>query len=175
MVTEGGHAKPRAGTQNDTPLDGILQLPDIPRPCVCQQFVHLGFRDSLKWFSRLAGVYPKEVVREWRDVFYSIPQRRNNDRKHIQPVVEILPEPAAGDLLTQIPIGCRNQAKVGPDRFQAADALELLGLKDSQKTGLNVHGHVADLIQKQCSTVGQLKPADLPGPGTGERSCLVTE
>ena len=175
MVTEGRHDKPGAGTQDYAPLDDILQFTDITRPCVCQQLVHLGLRDSVEWLSRFGGIHPKEVEREWRNVFSSISQRRNNDRKHVQPVVEILPEPAGGDLLTQIPIGCRNQPKIGPDRLQATDALEFLGLKDPQKTGLNVHGHVADLIQKQCSTVGQLKPADLPGPGTGERSCLVTE
>jgi hypothetical protein len=56
-----------------------------------------------------------------------------------------------------------------------AEPLELALLQDAQELGLKVEGQVADLVQEQRATVGQLEASLLPREGAREGPLLVSE
>ena len=59
----------------------------------------------------------------------AIPERRHGNRKNIQAVPEILPEPALADLLFQIAIGGGNNSDIGLNRSGAAQPFKLTVLR----------------------------------------------
>ena len=61
------------------------------------------------------------------------------------------------------------------DRRLAANALEFLFLQHAQQLDLGGRRNVADFIQKNCSAVGNLKPAFAHGNRAGERAFFVAE
>ena len=48
-------------------------------------------------------------------------------------------------------------------------------LKDPQELGLGIGGELADLVEKDRPTVGQLEPASATSDRPGERSLLVAK
>jgi hypothetical protein len=82
------------------------------------------------------------------DVLSTLSQRRNGDRKHIEPVKQIRAEAPLSYHFVQVPISGRHNANVNPDRAIAAEPLKLMFLKNSQKLGLQSQRQVTDLIQK---------------------------
>ena len=75
-------------------------------------------------------------------------RRRHLDRKHVQPVVEVLPELAFPDQLFQVPIRRRDDADIDLDRLLAPQPLDLLLLQDAQQLGLDLGRQLADFIQE---------------------------
>ena len=55
----------------------------------------------------------------------------------------------------------------------AADALEATVLEHAQQLGLHAGLELADLVQEERPSVGQLQPAAAPGRGAGEGALLV--
>ena len=94
------------------------------------------------------------------------PQRRHLDREHAEPVEQIEPEPAVGDLLLQIAIGRRQHADVHPPGRVVADALELAFLQDAQQLRLEIQRDLADLVEKQRAAV---RPAGTARSGRARR------
>ena len=58
---------------------------------------------------------------------------------------------------------------------RASHALELALLQHAQELGLEVEGHLADLVEKDRAAVGQLEAALARRQGTRERALLVPE
>ena len=48
-------------------------------------------------------------------------------------------------------------------------------LQDAQQLDLHVHGQIADFVQKQGATMGQLEATETVGHGTGEGALAVTK
>lgn len=62
------------------------------------------------------------------------------------------------------------------DWLGAANPGDLLGLDCAQEFHLEIHRHIADLIQHERTVVGILEQADLSlGIGSGKRAFLITE
>ena len=66
-----------------------------------------------------------------------------------KPVVEVHPELAGLNRLGQIPIGGGDDTDIGSDGLVAAQAFELFQLQHAQEFDLQLHGHLADLVQKK--------------------------
>src|SRR3989454_3320323 len=91
--------------EKDDPLDQIPELPDVSRPTVGAEDL-LDLRgDRGEPFPELLVVVAKEVTREKLDVLAAIAQRGQEDRHHLETVVEILPEAALPHRLVQVAIG----------------------------------------------------------------------
>src|SRR5258708_32312113 len=118
-------------TDDDGPLDDILQLADVARPRIRQEQIQRFFADS----ADALACFPREtrdvVLNQQRDVLFSFPQRGNLNGEHVEPVKQIPPEGAHCDGRVQIAIRCRDNARVGSDRLIAADPLELTFLQHS--------------------------------------------
>ena len=86
--------------QNHSPLDGILQLPDVARPVVVDQKLHrLGHKAELRLPGGilkpliLLAVLPEKMLHQQRDVVFSVTKGRQCDVDYVEPVIKILAEP----------------------------------------------------------------------------------
>ena len=152
-----------AGREHDRALDGVLELAHVARPVGrLQRLEHAG----LHAVDALAGalrVLRDEVIDEHRDVLAPLAQRRNVDRDDVQPVVEILLEPAVGDHLPQVAVGRGDHPHVDLLRALGAERLELALLQHAQQLRLQRRAHRADLVEEDRAAVGQRELALLVG------------
>ena len=89
----------------------------------------------------------------------AIAQRRNDDRKDREAVVEILAERLRLDHRRQIAMRGRDDADVDAHRPLAADAHDLAVLDDAQQPHLRGQRQLADLVEEQRAAVGLFEPA----------------
>ncbi len=123
----------------------------------------------------LLGHLVEEVIDEERDVFQPLAQGGHLDRDDVEPVEEVFAEPAGGDGLGEDEIGGGDDAAIGLDRVRSADSLESAVLKHAQQLGLHSQGHLADFVEEQSASLGQLEPAFLLAIGAGEGPAFVAE
>src|SRR4029077_11514978 len=98
---------------------------------------------------------------------------RQLDWDHVDPVVEVLPEPAVLDRLFEVDVGRGYQPELGLDRLAPSDAFDLALLDGAQQLGLQVQAEVADFVQEERAVRRQLELAELLAVGAGERAALV--
>ena len=82
------------------------------------------------------GEFLEEVRAELRDVFLPLAQGRQPDRADLEPVVQVLAEPAGLDLLLEVPVRGRDDPHVHLDRVVGPDADDLAVLQHAQQLGL---------------------------------------
>src|SRR5262245_21305950 len=68
-----------------------------------------------------------------------------------------------------------NEANIRFDRSVGSKSFKLTLLKSAKQLGLQFGRYVADLVEKQCSVVGEFHAPDLLGDGSGKRSTFVPE
>jgi len=110
-----------------------------------------------------------------RNVLPALAERRQGDVDNLQTIVNILPELARRDAGGQIPVGRGNDAYIRPDGLCTADAGDFSVLQDPEDLGLGGQGHIADLVEKDRSAVGQLEFALALLERPGEGPFFVTE
>ena len=99
------------------------------------------------------------MIREQRNVFLPLAQRRHEYRDHAQTKVQIFAKASTADLGLQVLVRRREHPDVDLDPRRTADGLERLLLQDAQHLGLRLDAHVADLVEKQRAAVGDLELA----------------
>src|SRR5438093_3488311 len=160
---------------DEEPLDQVFQLAHVSRPGIARQPLDgLGLELS----PRPAVLVPEplhEVADEERDVLAARAERLDVDGDDAQPVEEVLAETARLDLLGEVLVRGRDDARVHLDRAGAPQALDLTGLDGAEKFGLGVEAHVADLVQEERPPVRGLEPAPLHLRRSGEGSLFVPE
>ena len=72
-------------------------------------------------------------------------------------------------------MGGADDSHVDVDRFRPAHPLDLLVLKDSQKSRLSQKRQIADLIEEDRPPLGPLEATPFPGYGTGEGPFFMAE
>ena len=126
---------------------------------------------------RLAAV---NCVRNWlrqnRNVFATIPQRRHDDVDDVETVEQILAERPLLDHVAQVAVGRGDHADVD-DASAAigADLLQLAGLEESQQQALHPQRHLADFVEEDRAHVGSFELSWLVAIGAGEAALHVTE
>ena len=155
-------------------LDDVLELAHVPRPVVGEQPRQGQPRDRPARQPAL-GQLLEEVLHEQRDVLEPVAERGQLDREDVEPVVQVLAEPAGGDGLGEVDVRRGDDPAIGLDRLGAADALEPPVLEHAQELGLHAHRHVADLVEEERAAPGQLEPPFLLAVGAGEGPALVAE
>ena len=122
-----------------------------------------------------AAVNLDKVRHQRRNVFAAVAQRRQQNGKHVQTVVEIAAKLTPIRHLHQITICGSHQPNVDLMSAGAAQALELLFLQNAQQLRLQRRRNVAHFIQEKRALVGQFETADLLRDGSGERTLLVAK
>src|ERR1700722_11170623 len=97
------------------------------------------------------------------------------DWKNIKSIEEILTERTGIDCRLQVAIRCDEHAYVDGERLTAPDAFKLSLLQHAEQGDLCLDGKVANLIEKNCSTVGRLKASNAPLQGPGEGAFLMAK
>ena len=57
------------------------------------------------------------------DIFFSLSQRRDDDRNDINPIIEVFTKTSLLDLLRQILIGGRDESHIDLDGFRPSDSM----------------------------------------------------
>src|SRR5262249_23594123 len=99
-------------SQNHRALDEIFQLTNIARPVPTRKLLqgHSGNRfDALLHAS---AVFLGEVPHQKRYVLWTLPQRGNPDRKHVQAVIQVAAKLPIYDHLLQVAVGGGDQPNV---------------------------------------------------------------
>src|SRR3972149_1176922 len=98
-------------------LDGVAQLPDIPRPVEGGEEIGGGRGDPKHRAACLLGAFPQKMACERQDVLPALPKRRNREGDRADPVVEVVPEALPRDLLPEVSVGRRDDAHIHEDRL----------------------------------------------------------
>ena len=122
-----------------------------------------------------AGEALHEVRDERLDVVGALAQRRDQDLRDREPIVEVGAEPPGVDLGAQIAMRRGEHADVDVDRAAAADARERAALEHAEQRGLDVERQLADLVEQHGAAVRALERAGAALIRAGERAALVAE
>jgi len=122
------------------------------------------------------GLLPlEEPGRQHGDVLGPLPQGRDRDLHHVEPVEQIEAELLALDALVQGLVRRADQPEVHVDRPRTADAVERALLDRLQDGRLGLGAQVADLVQEQGAPRGLLEESLVALGRAGERAGLVPE
>ena len=155
--------------QNGGPFHQVLEFAHVPRPGVGLQLGNCSLRESLVFEPVFAVEHFQKPGGEFGNILEPFPERRDVEGKHVQPVVQILPELPLGHGLDQIPVGACNHPHIHFDRLVAAHPLKLAFLKHPEQFALQSQSDLRNLVQQDRPSVRELKPAVPPlrGPGEG--------
>ena len=137
-------------------LDHVLELADVAGPGVLDEARHRLGRERLRR-AGAPGEAGEEVRGEERDVLAALAQRRDPDRHHGEPVVEVLAEAALGDRAAQVLVRRRDDPHVDLDRRRLADPPDLALLERAQELRLEPRARLADLVDEERAAVGLLE------------------
>ena len=143
--------------QNYRALDAVLQLAHVPRPGVGFEVVERGWRQHQQFLVQVLAELVDEMARQDQHIVAALAQRRNLDREHRQPEVQILAELTLAHSLFEVAVRRRYDARVDVKRLRTADTLELLLLEGSKDLGLEREWQIADLVEEQRAAMGQLE------------------
>src|SRR5919108_3445511 len=141
-------------------LEDTLKFAHIARPAILPEDVQ-GFRSDLmhlfpqRWTKSL-----QEVLHQQGQIVTALPQRRQEDGKDVEAVVQIAAKPASGDEFFHVAIGGGDKAYVRLDGFVAADPFEPLVLEHPQDLRLGQRCHITDLIEEERAAGTLLELAD---------------
>src|SRR5262249_44841143 len=115
------------------------------------------------------------LVCERQDVIQPVAKRRNDNRDHIDPVVEIPAEAALADSGFEVAIGRADDPGTGFYRRFTTHASKGSLLDQAEQLHLHQHRQFADLVEKKYAVAGPLDKSMMPRLGTGERTLLVAK
>src|SRR5438067_861490 len=99
------------------------------------------------------------MVDEQGNVFAAVAQGWQLDTEDVQPVIEIRAETAGLHQRFKALVGRRDGPEIDLDLLVAADADDLLLLEHAQQVGLGLQADVADLVEEDGASVGDLELA----------------
>ena len=136
----------------------VLELAHVARPVIAHQHVDGGRRDPLDVLAVGARGLLEKMIGEQQQIGLPLAQRRNEDREHVEPVVQILAERAVGDRLLEVLVGRGDQPHVRLECvFGAAQPLELALLQHAQQLHLRRQVQLADFVEEQRAAFGELE------------------
>ena len=156
-------------------MDGVEELAHVARPVVADQAHHHGLRHVGALAAEFGGILAHGMGHQERDVLAALAERRNDDLRATDPVVEVLAEAAVLGHLAQVAVGGADEPHVGLALLVGAEADHVAGLQHPQQLGLHGERHVADLVEEQRALVGELEHALAVAVGPRERTANVAE
>jgi hypothetical protein len=143
-----GHIDQPAVAQDESVLDDVLQLPDVPRKVVAHEDLHHRGCDSGDLLPPLRAETPDEMLDQKGDVLAPVPERGEGQTDDRQAEVQVVPELPVADELGQLPVGGRHDAHVRLHGLGPAERLVLALLEQPQKLDLGRRRQFAHLVKK---------------------------
>src|SRR5262245_54878455 len=109
------------------------------------------------------------------DILATFSQRREQDREHVEPVVEVDAVLGPPYHVLEVPIGGCDQSYIDTMGLRAAEALKFLLLEHAQQFRLQRERNIADFVEEQRAAVRHLESADLLRDRTRECTFLMAE
>ena len=154
----GGHHSalaPHSGT-----LDDMFQFPDVAGPWVgIKKSQHILFQAGNGVAILLIDFFEKKAAKGW-NILQPLSQGWNVQLHYIDTVIQIFPETPFLNHFFQVLICTADDSHVDLHRFDTPHPFNLLLLQNAEQLGLEVQGHLADLVQQEGTVIGQLKFAD---------------
>ena len=116
-----------------------------------------------------------EMLEQQQDVLVALAQRRNSQRRDVEPVVQVGAEPALIRGYPQVLLGRGDDPDIQGDRLVAAEPFDHPLLQQAQQLDLHIQAHALDLVEEQRAAVGEFELADAPLLRAGEGARLVAE
>ena len=160
---------------DDGTFNYVFKFADVARPMVGAETTQAIGRQFEAGPSDAGTVAFDEESSQKFDIGVAVAKRRNRNRKNVKPVIEIFAKAAGTHLLSQVPIGRRDNADVYLPRVGTADRFVFALLKHSQELGLKLGRKVAYFIKKENSAVCELKPADTTVRGARESALFMAK
>src|SRR5262249_10239488 len=111
-----------------------------------------------------------EVLRQQRNVFLAIAQRRQMNGEYSKAIVEVLAQAALLNGLPRLLIGGGNDANIEFEFLLAAEPADLTVFQNAQKFWLQLKRHLSNFIQEQRTSIGQLETAGTRDDRSGKRA-----
>ena len=159
------------GAQDHGAAHHVFKLAHIAGPGVLQQ---LGLCLGLQ-LPRLFVVLQQALHGQGNDVARALGQGQQTHAEGGNAVVQVFAEFALGDGFFQVFVGGGHDAHVQLDGGLSTQAGELTLLQHAQQLALQVHGHLADLVQEQGAALGLLKQTLLLTVCARESAFFVTK
>src|SRR5882762_2258988 len=161
--------------QDHVTLDQIFEFADVSRPVIFLQHRQHFIRQGPCSAVELAVVEFEEVGAQTFNVATAFPQRRHVQIHHVDAVVKILAESSRFNLGFEAAVGRAHDADLDLLVFLGADPAELPVLQKLQKLRLQRGVKLGNLVEKQCSAVGEFDASWLRANGAGKGSSFVAE
>ena len=160
-----------AAGQEGGAFHGVAEFADVAGPGVAFE----AFGDGGGESGLGLGEFSEETGGEREDVLGAFAQCGQVDLEDGEAVEEVFAEAAGFDLVVEVAVGGGEEARGGVVFAIRADALEAAVLRDAEELGLELRGHLGDLVEKEGAGAGFLEAADALVDGTGEGAFFVTE
>ena len=156
-------------------LDDVLKFPNISGPVVglkrCEGLGSQGVNLSIKPFI----VFGEKRINEQPDVTDAIPQGGEEDGDDVEAIKEIFAEISLFNFSREVTVGGGDDTDVYLDGPYAPHALKFGFLQSAEKLDLHGAGDLTDFIEKEGTTIGQLKSPRLGAHRAGEGALFVAE
>ena len=117
-------------------LHRVLQLADIARPGERLQGRHRFGADVEEVLAKLGVEAGGHGARQGGDILHPFAQRRQVERHHVEPVVQVLAKLALAHGFFQVPVAGHDDPGLAPLRLVASHRFELPRLDDAQQSRL---------------------------------------
>src|SRR3990172_4421663 len=164
----------RARGEEDEPLDGVSQLPDVAWPRISHEELKRFGREGFGLLTRQSEL-AEEVLDQTEDVLPPVPEGRDLEAHHVQTEKEVLPEATGAHLLLKLLVRRGEDPCIDPFEPGPPHAPQLAGVKDLEELGLHRRTHLGHLIQKDGPPVRHLKKPGLGAHGTRKGPLFVAE
>src|SRR4051812_42961349 len=131
-------AKRSMGREHQRTLDGVAQLANVARPAILPKSTPDLGRQRGHWKPVAGGYSGDEGFGQQLHISLSLPERRQGQRHHIQPVVEVLPELSLGHRGTEIGVSSRDDPHVHLPALLSAYASNLPVLEGPKQLRLKI-------------------------------------
>ena len=169
LLREADLRDPFAVGHDERTVDGVRQLAHVARPVIALEAIDGRRRERLRRVAALVELR-EEVLREELDIVAALAQRRHVQRKHLQPVEQVLAQPAGRHCVVRIAVRRGEDAHVRLDRAVGADAAHRLP-RYPDRSGIRCSGPGDDAGARHfCSSgnAGAYRRADCGGQCNGD-------
>src|SRR5262245_8017054 len=153
----------------------VFQLAYVSRPMITHQHIDRWSRYPLYVFAMLQRIFFQKMVGKEQNIGLSFAEGRDEDCKHIEPVVQVFSEGALGNCFFEVFVGGCYQPDISLDCFGSSQPLEFPFLQHSQQLHLGRQIEVAYLIEEQSAAFGHFEPPLFPHLGARKCALLVSE
>src|SRR6202453_2119438 len=123
----------RAFGEDHGTLDNILKFADIARPRIPDQRRHAVRCNRIDGLAHAPAELLHKVAHQQGNIFRTLAQRGNSNRKYIQPIIQIRAKLLLGDKPFQITIALADQPGMGPQSPRRTQTLEFTPLQNAQE------------------------------------------